>query len=79
MLPEFLGLRRTECPFFVDPCNAIKTCIDHPSIVPSLRERDVFELRRMIGTGAYVKVVTDAYAASPLALKLHESFRQLYK
>jgi indolepyruvate decarboxylase len=31
------------------------------------------------GTGVYVEVVTDAYAASPLALKLHESFRQLYK
>jgi indolepyruvate decarboxylase len=31
------------------------------------------------GTGAYVEVVTDAYAASPLALKLHESFRRLYK
>lgn len=29
--------------------------------------------------GAYVEVVTDAYAASPLALKLHESFRRLYK
>jgi indolepyruvate decarboxylase len=31
------------------------------------------------GTGVYLEVVTDAYAASPLALKLHESFRQLYK
>lgn len=31
------------------------------------------------GTGAYVEVVTDAYAASPLALKLHDSFRTLYK
>jgi indolepyruvate decarboxylase len=30
-------------------------------------------------TGAYIEVVTDAYAASPLALKLHESFRALYK
>lgn len=29
-------------------------------------------------TGAYIEVVTDAYAASPLALKLHESFRKLY-
>ena len=29
--------------------------------------------------GAYVEVVTDAYAASPLALKLQESFRKLYK
>jgi indolepyruvate decarboxylase len=29
--------------------------------------------------GAYVEVVTDPYAASPLALKLHESFRRLYK
>jgi indolepyruvate decarboxylase len=29
--------------------------------------------------GAYVEVVTDTYAASPLALKLHESFRRLYK
>ncbi|HXM61132.1 MAG TPA: thiamine pyrophosphate-binding protein [Terriglobales bacterium] len=30
-------------------------------------------------TGAYIEVVTDAYAASPLAMKLHESFRALYK
>jgi indolepyruvate decarboxylase len=29
--------------------------------------------------GAYVEVVTDAYAASPLALKLHDSLRTLYK
>ena len=28
---------------------------------------------------AYIEVVTDAYAASPLALKLHESLRSLYK
>jgi indolepyruvate decarboxylase len=31
------------------------------------------------GSAAYIEVVTDAYAASPLALKLHESFRRLYK
>ncbi len=30
-------------------------------------------------TGAYIEVVTDPYAASPLALKLHDSFRRLYK
>jgi len=30
-------------------------------------------------TGAYVEVVTDAYAASPLALKLRESIRSLYR
>ena len=30
-------------------------------------------------SAAYIEVVTDAYAASPLALKLHESFRRLYK
>jgi indolepyruvate decarboxylase len=29
--------------------------------------------------GAYVEVITDPYAASPLALKLHDSFRKLYK
>ncbi|HUJ94761.1 MAG TPA: thiamine pyrophosphate-binding protein [Terriglobales bacterium] len=29
--------------------------------------------------GAYVEVVTDAYAAPPFALKLHESFRRIYK
>ena len=29
--------------------------------------------------GAYIEVVTDPYAASPLALKLHDSFRRLYK
>jgi indolepyruvate decarboxylase len=31
------------------------------------------------GSAAYIEVVTDAYAASPLALKLGESFRRLYK
>ncbi len=31
------------------------------------------------GSAAYIEIVTDAYAASPLALKLHESFRRLYK
>jgi indolepyruvate decarboxylase len=29
--------------------------------------------------GAYIEVITDPYAASPLALKLHESFRKLYQ
>jgi indolepyruvate decarboxylase len=29
-------------------------------------------------SGVYVEVVTDAYAASPLALKLHESMKTLY-
>jgi indolepyruvate decarboxylase len=29
-------------------------------------------------TGAYIEIVTDPYAASPLATKLHESFRALY-
>jgi indolepyruvate decarboxylase len=31
------------------------------------------------GAGSYIEVVTDAYAASPLALKLHESMATLYK
>jgi indolepyruvate decarboxylase len=31
------------------------------------------------GAAAYIEVVTDAYAASPLALKLHETLRNLYK
>ena len=30
-------------------------------------------------SGVYIEVVTDAYAASPLALKLHDSLRALYK
>jgi len=30
-------------------------------------------------TGAYIEVVTDPYAASPLALKLHDSMQALYK
>jgi len=30
-------------------------------------------------TGVYIEVVTDAYAASPLALKLHDSMKSLYK
>jgi len=31
------------------------------------------------GTGVYIEVVTDAYAASPLALMLHESMKSLYR
>lgn len=30
-------------------------------------------------SGVYIEVVTDAYAASPLAMKLHESLQSLYK
>jgi indolepyruvate decarboxylase len=30
-------------------------------------------------TGVYIEVVTDAYAASPLSLKLHDAMRALYK
>ena len=30
------------------------------------------------GTGAYIEVVTDKYAASPLAKKYHESIEALY-
>jgi indolepyruvate decarboxylase len=30
------------------------------------------------GTAAYIEVVTDAYAASPLSMKLHESVKTLY-
>jgi indolepyruvate decarboxylase len=30
-------------------------------------------------TGAYIEVVTDAYAASPLAMKLHDAVKTLYK
>ncbi len=31
------------------------------------------------GSGVYIEVVTDPHAASPLALKLHESMQSLYK
>jgi indolepyruvate decarboxylase len=30
-------------------------------------------------SGAYIEVVTDAYAASPLAMKLHDAVKTLYK
>jgi indolepyruvate decarboxylase len=30
------------------------------------------------GAAAYIEVVTDAYAASPLAMKLHESVKRFY-
>jgi len=30
-------------------------------------------------TGAYVEVVTDPYAASPLAMRLHDAVKTLYK
>ena len=29
--------------------------------------------------GAYIEIVTDAYAASPLAMKLHDAVETLYK
>ena len=32
-----------------------------------------------VSTAVYIEIVTDAYVASPLALKLHESLRNLYK
>jgi len=31
------------------------------------------------GTGAYIEVVTDKYVAPPMAMKLHESTKALYK
>jgi indolepyruvate decarboxylase len=31
------------------------------------------------GTSVYIEVVTDPYAASPLAMKLHDSLTSLYK
>jgi indolepyruvate decarboxylase len=31
------------------------------------------------GTGAYVEVAADRYAASPLSQKLHDSIASLYK
>jgi indolepyruvate decarboxylase len=37
------------------------------------------EKARQAETGVYVEVVTDTYAASPLAQKLHESVKSLYK
>jgi indolepyruvate decarboxylase len=44
------------------------------------RELDqALEVASSVGTGAYIEVVTDAYVASPLALKLHESMKTLYK
>ena len=30
-------------------------------------------------SGVYIEVVTDAYAASPISLKLHESLETLYQ
>jgi indolepyruvate decarboxylase len=29
--------------------------------------------------GAYIEVVTDPYAASPMAIKLHDAVKTLYK
>jgi indolepyruvate decarboxylase len=37
------------------------------------------EMAAHAGTGAYVEVVTDAYAASPLAINLHDAMQKLYK
>jgi indolepyruvate decarboxylase len=40
---------------------------------------EALETAATAGTAAYIEIVTDAYAASPLSLKLHESLRNLYK
>jgi indolepyruvate decarboxylase len=32
-----------------------------------------------VNTGAYIEVVTDKYAASPLSMKLRESIQTLYQ
>jgi len=37
------------------------------------------EMASHTGTCAYIEVVTDAYAASPLAIKLHDAMQKLYK
>jgi len=37
------------------------------------------ETAALANTGVYIEVVTDPYAASPLAMKLHESIQTLYK
>jgi indolepyruvate decarboxylase len=31
------------------------------------------------GTGAYIEVVTDKYVAPPMAMKLHDATKALYK
>ena len=41
-------------------------------------DRAIVEAERG-GRGAYIEVVTDAYAASPLALKLRDAVKTLYK
>ncbi|RDJ27028.1 alpha-keto acid decarboxylase family protein [Bosea caraganae] len=40
---------------------------------------DAMAAARNVEVGAYIEVVTDAYAASPLAEKLHEAVKTLYK
>jgi indolepyruvate decarboxylase len=40
---------------------------------------DALDLAARADTGVYIEVVTDAYAASPLALKLHDAVKTLYK
>ncbi|MEZ2132843.1 MULTISPECIES: alpha-keto acid decarboxylase family protein [unclassified Sinorhizobium] len=40
---------------------------------------DALEEATEARTGVYVEVVTDAYAASPLAVKLHDAMQALYK
>jgi indolepyruvate decarboxylase len=40
---------------------------------------DALAAASLANNGVYIEVVTDAYAASPLALKLHDSLRTLHK
>jgi indolepyruvate decarboxylase len=48
--------------------------------VTTCEEFDVaLEAAGSASTGAYIEVVTDPYAASPLAMKLHDAVKTLYK
>jgi indolepyruvate decarboxylase len=40
---------------------------------------EALEIAANAETGCLIEVVTDAYAASPLALKLHDAVKTLYK
>ncbi len=48
----------------------VSTCAEFDDAMAAASQAD---------TGAYIEVVTDAYAASPLAEKLHEAVKTLYR
>jgi indolepyruvate decarboxylase len=65
---------------YADLPNALGCCDWFTARVDSCGKLDhALDKATLAGTGAYIEVVTDSYAASPLALKLRDSMQTLYR